>query len=252
MLDTLFIVKKVVSEVMGPLSIGLITAFVGLIALYIERLRAAKQLLTLAFVWIALVSYGPVSDMLVKPLEQKFPALIETPVDVNYILVLGNGHHSDENLPITTQVSSTALIRLNEGIRHYYRLADAKLIVSGYSGLHDPNSHASMQKKVARSLGVDADDIVMFEKAQDTVEEAESMKKLVGKQPFILVTTATHMPRAHKIFTSLGLNPIAAPTDYHAVGKSEWLHTPNGDSLKGSDKAFHEYYGLTWEWIKSL
>ena len=252
MLDAVFIVKKIVGEVMGPLSIGLFIAFIGLVALYIERLRIAKQLLTLAFVWIALVSYGPVSDMLVKPLEQKFPALIETPVNVNYILVLGNGHHSDESLPITTQVSSTALIRLNEGIRHYYRLADAKLIVSGYSGLHDINSHASMQKKVALSLGLDADDILMFDEAQDTLQEAEAMKKLVGKQPFILVTTATHMPRAHKIFTTLGLNPIAAPTDYHAVGKSEWLHTPNGGSLKGSDKAFHEYYGLTWEWIKSL
>ncbi len=252
MLDTVFLVKKVVGEVMGPLSIGLFIALLGLISLYIERLRAAKQLLTLAFVWIALVSYGPVSDMLVKPLEQKFPALIETPVNVNYILVLGNGHKSDETLPITSQVSSTALIRLSEGIRHYYRLPDAKLIVSGYRGLHDPNSHAAMQKKVALSLGIDADDIVMFDKAKDTVEEAEAMKKLVGKQPFILVTTATHMPRAHKIFTSLGLNPIAAPTDYHAVGESEWLHTPNGGSLKGSDKAFHEFYGLTWEWIKTL
>lgn len=252
MLDTVFIAKKVVGEVMGPLSIGLMISFFGLIALYVERLRIAKQLLTLSFVWIALVSYGPASDILVKPLEQKFPALIETPVDVDYILVLGNGHHSDATLPITTQVSSTALIRLNEGIRHYNRLPDAKLIVSGYKGLSDPNTHASMQKRVALSLGIEADDIVMFDKAQDTVEEAEAMKKLVGKHPFILVTSATHMPRAYKIFTSLGLNPIAAPTDYHAVGESEWLHMPGGSSLKGSDKAFHEFYGLTWEWIKSL
>ena len=252
MVDTLFIVKKVVGEVMSPLSIGLFIAVLGLIALYIERLRIAKQLRTLAFVWIALVSYAPISDMLVKPLEQKFPALIETPVEVNYILVLGNGHTSDDTLPISTQLSATALVRLSEGIRHYYRLPDAKLIVSGYSGLHDPNSHAFMQKKVALSLGIDVTDILMFDKAKDTVEEAEAMKKLVGKQPFILVTTATHMPRAYQIFRSLGLNPIAAPTDYHAVGESEWLHMPNGSSLKGSAKAFHEFYGLAWEWIKTL
>ncbi len=252
MIDAAFLVKKVASEVLGPLSIGLITASVGLIALYVGRLQIAKPLLTLSFLWIALVSYGPVSDMLVKPLEQKFPALIETPVEVNYILVLGNGHHSDASLPITTQVSSTALIRLSEGIRHYYRLPDAKLVVSGYSGVNDPNSHAVMQKKAAIALGLEADDILMFDEAQDTVEEAEAMKNLVGTEPFILVTSATHMPRAYKIFTSLGLNPIAAPTDYHAVGESEWLHMPRGDSLKGSDKAFHEFYGLTWEWIKSL
>lgn len=252
MIDTVFILKKVVGELIAPLSIGLFIAFAGLIALYTERLRVAKQLLTLAFVWIAFVSYEPVSDMLVKPLEQKFPALIETPVDVSYILVLGSGHTSDDKLPITTQVSSTALIRLSEGIRHYYRLPDAKLVVSGYNGLHERNTHAFMQKKVAISLGIDADDIVMLDKAKDTAEEAMAMKSVVGTQPFILVTSATHMPRAYKIFSSLGLNPIAAPTDYHAIGESGWLRMPDGDSLRESDIALHEYYGLIWEWVKAL
>jgi uncharacterized SAM-binding protein YcdF (DUF218 family) len=107
-----------------------------------------------------------------------------------------------------------------------------------------------MQKKMARSLGVDTDDIVMFETAKDTVEEAMMMKKIVGDKPFILVSSATHMPRAYKIFSSYGLNPIAAPTDYYAVGESEWVHMPNGNALEGSEKAFHEYYGLIWEWIK--
>ncbi|MDA3945139.1 MAG: YdcF family protein [Helicobacteraceae bacterium] len=235
---------------MSPLSIGLLIALNGLTALYLERLRAAKQLLSLAFVWIALFSYGPISDMLVKPLEQTYPALIDTPVGIDYILVLGNGHKSDASLPISSQVNATALKRLSEGIRHYYRLPGSKLIVSGYNGLYDPNTHAAMQKKMARSLGVDTDDIVMFETAKDTVEEAMMMKKIVGDKPFILVSSATHMPRAYKIFSSYGLNPIAAPTDYYAVGESEWVHMPNGNALEGSEKAFHEYYGLIWEWIK--
>lgn len=252
MVDTLFLLKKAAGELMGPLSIGLIVALFGLTALYLERLRIAKPLLTLAFVWIALVSYEPVSDMLVRPLEQTYPSLIETPVAVDYILVLGNGHTSDAKLPVSAQVSSAALARLNEGIRHYYRLPGSKLIVSGYNGLHDPNTHAALQKKVAVSLGVDAEDILMFEKTKDTFEEAEAMKRVVGDRPFILVTSATHMPRAYQIFTSLGLNPIAAPTDHAAVGASEWLHTPNGNSLHKSDKAFHEYYGLIWEWVKTL
>lgn len=250
MTDSLFLLKKVVGELMNPLSIGLFIAFIGLTALYLERLRAAKQLLSLSFVWIALVSYGPVSDMLVKPLEQTHPALLETPVGIDYILVLGNGHKSDDTLPISSQMSDTALQRLNEGIRHYYRLPGSKLVVSGYNGLYDPNTHAAMQKKMALSLGIDVDDIIMFETAKDTEEEAMMMKKIVGEKPFILVSSATHMPRAYKIFTALGLHPIAAPTDYYAVGAHEWVHMPNGSALHGSEKAFHEYYGLIWERIK--
>jgi uncharacterized SAM-binding protein YcdF (DUF218 family) len=250
MADTLFILKKIVGELSGPLSIGLFVALVGLVALYSDRLKAAKLLLPSAFVWIMLVSYEPVSDLLLKPLEQTYPALIETPRDVGYVLVLGSGHKSDQNLPINAQLSSTALARLSEGIRHHNNLSGAKLVVSGYSGPHDEYTHAAMQKSTAVALGIDAEEIVMLERPKDTVEEATAMKEVVGSKPFILVTSASHMPRAFSIFTAQGLHPIAAPTDYHVRGKSEWLHMPRGESLCSSDIAFHEYLGLAWEWIK--
>ena len=249
MVDTLFIVKKIAGELLGPLSIGLFVAAAGLVSLYIGRLKTAKILMPLAFIWIALLSYAPVSDLLLKPLERKYPALIETPVNIDYILVLGSGHDSDRALPVTSQISTTALTRLSEGIRHYNRLADVKLVVSGYGGT-DPHSHASMQKRAARALGVESDDIIMFESPKDTYEEATAMKSVAGDKPFILVTSASHMPRAFKIFKAQGLNPIAAPTDYQVRGESEWFEMPNGESLRDSDLAFHEYLGLAWEWVK--
>jgi len=249
-MDALFILKKVVGELMNPLSIGIFLSIFGLVGLYLGRYRMAKFLLTFSLLWIALFSYGPVSDMLLRPLEKSHPALIQTPVNIDYVLVLGNGHKSDACLPITTELDPTAVIRLNEGIRHYNNLGDAKLVVSGYAGLHDKSCHAQMQKRLAMALGVDKDEIITFDTPKDTREEAVAMKKLVGTKPFILVTTASHMPRAYKIFTKEGLSPIAAPTDYHVRGESEWLHMPRGDALRGSDIAFHEYYGLIWEWIR--
>jgi uncharacterized SAM-binding protein YcdF (DUF218 family) len=249
MVDTLFIVKKIAGELLGPLSISLFVAATGFVMLYTGRLKAAKILLPLAFVWIALLSYAPVSDRLVEPLERKYPALIETPVNVDYILVLGSSHDSDKALPVTSQISTTALTRLSEGIRHYNRLADVKLVVSGYGGT-DPHTHASIQKRAACAIGVESDDIIMFESPKDTYEEATAMKRLAGNKPFILVTSASHMPRAVKIFKAQGLNPIAAPTDYRVRGESEWLEMPNGKRLRGSDLAFHEYLGLAWEWVK--
>ncbi len=250
MMDTAFVLKKVAGELLNPLSIGLFIALCGLTALQLERLRAAKGLLALAFLWIAAVSYGPFGDAIAKPLERQFPALIETPVGIDYILVLGSGHATDAAVPITAQLGSTALARLSEGIRHYNRLGDAKLVVSGYSGPHDPNSHAAMERKAAIALGIAAEDIVMLEEARDTAEEALAMKQIAGTKPFILVTSATHMPRAYAIFRANGLNPVAAPTDYYAVGGSEWLQMPDSDGLKESERAFHEYLGQLWERIK--
>ena len=251
MMDMLFFLKKLVSELMNPLALGLLITLYGLIALYVGRISTAKKVLPFAFLWIALFSYGPVSDALLKPLESQYKALLKTPQNIQYVLVLGNGHKSDASLPITTQLDPTAVIRLNEGIRHYQNLKNTKLVLSGFKGLFDPTPHAVMQQKLAMALGVSSQDIIMFMKARDTEEEAIAMKKLIGKKPFILVTTASHMPRAYKIFKALGLHPIAAPTDFHVRGESEWLHMPRGEALRGSDIAFHEYYGTVWNWLKS-
>jgi uncharacterized SAM-binding protein YcdF (DUF218 family) len=250
MIDSVFALKKIAGEFMGPLSVGLFIAAAGLYALYRGRLGAAKILLPLSLGWIALLSYGPAGYLLLKPLEQQYPALIETPQNIKYVLVLGSGHKSDNRLPINTQIDPTALIRLSEGIRHFHNLQNANLVVSGSRGVYDANTQASMQKGAAVSLGLKSDDIVMFEKPKDTEEEAAEMKALVGSEPFILVTSASHMPRAIRIFTHLGLSPIAAPTDYNARGRIEWRNMPNGEGLRRSDQAFHEYYGHVWQWIK--
>ena len=92
--------------------------------------------------------------MIISPLENAHQSLKITPKDIEYILVLGNGHKTNENLAITSELNTTAINRLIEGIRHYKNLknneSNVKLIVSGYS-LDDPNSHAQMQKKIGRA-----------------------------------------------------------------------------------------------------
>lgn len=87
--------------------------------------------------------------MIIAPLENSHKALINTPNDAKYILVLGNGHKTNENFAITSELNTTAINRLVEGIRHYKNLKESnkniKLILSGYA-YDDPNTHAKMQK----------------------------------------------------------------------------------------------------------
>ena len=40
------------------------------------------------------------------------------------------------------------------------------------------------------------------------------VKEIVGKDKFILVTSASHMLRAMALFRKQGMEPIPAPTDY--------------------------------------
>ena len=98
---------------------------------------------------------------------------------------------------------------------------------------------------------VEKDAMVLFGLPKDTKEEALFTKGLVRKKPFILVTSATHMPRAMKIFKNLGLNPIPAPTDFHKGEFKGYLRKPSAYHFNLSEIAMHEYIGILWEKLKT-
>ena len=70
----------------------------------------------------------------------------------------------------------------------------------------------------------------------------------MGKDRFILVTSASHMRRSQALFRKLGMDPIAAPTDYESTGQGLRLSDfyPSVGELHKADLALHEYLGLAW------
>jgi len=249
-----FMLKKTVSTFLMPLPLGILLILLGLFFLYKNKILKAKITLTFSIVWLFIFSYPPVANALLYSVESNYPTLHQAPKNVKYIYVLGGGHDTDENLPITSQVNETAVVRLNEGIRLYYQLnEDVIIIVSGYSGLFDPNTHAVMQEKLALALGVKKDHIILRSTPRDTQEEAKAAKKLIGKKPFILVTSASHMPRSMNFFKNEGLNPIPAPTNHLASTQyPEYTKLFSSDALEKSRIVFHEYLGLIWQKIKGI
>lgn len=234
-----------------PLSIGLILILIALYFLYKKNLIMSKIFMISSLLWIAVMSYTPFSELLLSPLESHYPALQEFPKDIGYVMVLGAGHTTNEKLPMTSQLGRSAMFRLAEGIRILRQLDDAKLIVSGYSGT-DPTPHALMQKKMAVLLGVREEQIIARYAPKDTREEAIDAKTVVNNQDFILVTSASHMPRAMAIFNEEGLYPYAAPTYHLAKHASDDLPIPDAWGLMNSEYAMHEYMGMLWLEIVKL
>jgi uncharacterized SAM-binding protein YcdF (DUF218 family) len=249
-----FILKKAVSMFMMPLSIGVLFIVIGIILININKIKRAKMMLTLGVVWLFLFSYAPFSNLLLHTIESNHPTLHTAPKKIKYIYVLGGGHHTDESLPITSQVVETSLVRINEGIRLYLQLKrDAKIIVSGYHGLYDITEHAVMQQRLAISLGVDKEDIILHLGTRDTQEEAQAGKELLADKPFILVTSASHMTRAMKFFINEGLKPIPAPTNHLAsIQHPNYTDFFSSDALEKSRIVFHEVLGLIWQKLKGI
>ena len=237
-----------------PLPIGVLFIIVALILIHINKIKRAQFMLSLSIVWFFLFSYSPFVDLLLKPLESTYATLHQAPKDVKYIYVLGGGHATDESQPITSQVKESSVVRLNEGIRLYRQLqGNAKLIVSGHSGSYDPNSHAVMQEQLAMALGVPKSHIILRPEPRDTQEEAIAAKELVGDEPFILVTSASHMARSMKFFAHEGLTPLPAPTNHLAsLQHPNYTRFFSSHALVKSRILFHEYLGLIWQKVKGI
>lgn len=244
----MFLFKKIVSAFLLPIPIGLFLLLISFIYLMFDSYKKAKIFLFLGLSWFLLFSFQPFSNALLAPLENSHKALLQTS-KVNYILVLGSGHKSDESLSITSQVKMVAINRLVEGIRHYKNLENAKLIVSGY-GSSDENSHALMQEKLAISLGVKQEDIIRLDSPRDTKEEAIEAKKIVGKEEFILVTSASHMKRSVLLFEKEGLNVIASPTNNLAYKDDSFSAYFSARNLRNCEMAIHEYLGLLYSYLR--
>jgi len=249
----MFALKKIIGTWLMPLPL-LLTVF--LLAALIYKLtrykRSAQILFCGSFITLLLLSLDPVATRLAATLESQYPSYQQQSVD--YIHVLGNGHTTVDSLPITSQLTPAALARTTEGVRIYKLNPTAKLIFSGYSG-GDINSNAKMNARLAMALGVPESAIILFEQPKDTIEEAIDNKKVTQGKRLALVTSATHMPRAMKIFQQQGLSPIPAPTAHvsKATTGVQPLHYyfPRANHLAVSEKAFHEWLGLAWLSLKN-
>ena len=101
--------------------------------------------------------------------------------------------------------------------------------------------------RIAELLGVKPQDIVLESDSRDTADEAEIIAKMIGRERFILVTSAAHMPRSMALFKKRGLQPIPAPTDFlvrEGPGPDPGRFFPHASSLSGVETACMN----TWGW----
>lgn len=259
----IFMVKKIVSQFLNPVSIGLEILVLGLFCLWAtKRQRLGKIVVTLGTMFLLLLSLSFIPAKLLTPLEGRYPALLHpealswqgsaNAASPKWVVVLGGGHVSDPRLPVNSQISQAALGRVVEGVRLYKAIPGSKLLLSG-GGTHDPVPEADVMARIAVFLGVKPQDITLERDSRDTEDEAVMIAKMVGAQKIILVTSAAHMPRSVALFKKHGLQPIPAPADYlvkQARGFDLDRFFPNAGPLRQVESAWHEYLGLAWAWLR--
>ncbi len=242
------------NNLISPLAHFWIYLLFAVIAFLLKRIKLAKILAIGAFLVLFIFTISPFPIYMVRDLEQRYdiykPASADSTLN---ILVLGAAHVNDPQLPPLQRLSIPVLDRVAEGIR-LQNIHKGKIVFSGFSRTNN-SPHAIAMAKAAVSLGVSPADTLMLVKPKNTWEEAGAYKKRFGTgKKFVLVTSAIHMPRAMKIFTDMGMQPIPAPTNF--ISRTEPRANPYHwwpSSMKSmyTEIAMYEYVS-TWYYQKEV
>ena len=241
---------KVIQALLLPPGLMLLLVILAVVLAVAAKRRLALTLACAGCALLFLMSLSPVSDLLLRPVEGRYPPLdpaAEAAFRAEAIVLLGGGL-TPEGLGKDrgAALSQAAMRRAVYGARLARRLG-LPVIASGGWVVPDParEAEAAVAARLLEELGVPPKMILQEGQSRTTWENALRVRDTYGPRRVVLVTSAFHMPRAVACFERLGIAVLPAPTDYLSKGSAfflDWL--PAADSLLGSLTALREYVGI--------
>lgn len=136
-----------------------------------------------------------------------------------------------------------------------YKLGKVKhLLISGGNGKMDDNNfrEAAWTKGELKTFGIPDSAIFVEDRSNNTQENAANSKLILDslhlQPPFLLITSAFHMPRAALVFRKAGVPVDIFPCNY-TTGRgpfSFWDLLPDPSVISGWDPYLKETVGYWW------
>jgi uncharacterized SAM-binding protein YcdF (DUF218 family) len=244
-----FLLSKILGFFALPSNLLITFALLGVLLLPTRFARAGRGLAATSILLLAVVGFSPLGNILILPLEQRFPPWDDARGAPHGIIVLGGA--------LTPAVSAgRGTIELNEAAERMTAAVDlarrypaARIAFSGGDPTVAGNGQAEavFAARFFQEHGIARERLDLEDRARNTTENARFTKGLVKPgERWLLVTSAYHMPRSMAVFRHEGVMVEPYPVDWRTAGArdSTALFTSLADGLKRTDMAMREWVGL--------
>jgi uncharacterized SAM-binding protein YcdF (DUF218 family) len=246
-----FFTNLIAAFLLPPLDLLLITLS-GLL-LWREHPRAARILLTSAFILLWLLSTPFLAEAMLHSLEDHTLKPNGNTAPADAIVVLSGGTYFNAPEYGGDTVSTTSLQRLRYAAK-LYRDFNKPILLTGGTPTGSGISEAGLMKRVLeQEFNIPVQWVE--EQSDNTLESARYSYRLLQKsgiRRIYLVTHAWHMPRAMQAFQAAGFQVVAAPTAFTTRSQNDLLvFVPSASALRDSKIYLHEMIGILWYRLKS-
>ena len=245
----MFYASKLLAAFLQPLTWAAVCFLLSLWWLP-KRPVAGRRALIAGIGISAVIGWMPLPDALLRHIESQYPAPQGSLQPYVGVVVLGGAigiPYGEQDLRRYTLDASaqrmTAPVAL---LRQYPHLL--MLFSGGQSDvIARETSVADAAREFYASMGVSPDRLLYERAARNTYENAVLSARLPGvdkTKPWLLVTSAWHMPRSIALFQRQGWNVTPYPVDYRTGSFTPWSNFSIAEGAQRWDMLLHEVVGL--------
>ncbi|MCO4054797.1 MAG: DUF218 domain-containing protein [Bosea sp.] len=243
-----FYLSKIFWLVAAPTHLLVLVAALGILLLFTRFMRQGRLLALAGVAGLLIIGATPVGRMLTRPLEDRFPRP-DVASGITGMIVLGGAIGTARG----EVVFNEAATRMTASIELAHRFPGARIAFTGGSAAligRADMSEAEAARRFYLSQGIAAERLILEDKSRNTRQNAILLKPLLRQKPgerWLLVTSASHMPRSVGIFRKAGIEVIPYPVDFTTSGTLRDFIGVNRefvDGLKRTDNAVREWVGL--------
>lgn len=246
----MFLLSKLLSAIAQPVLWLALWWALALLILMRWR-RAAHIMLWIGLMVLGLLGFRAIPDALLRPLENRYPVPTAEAVDRHVgIIVLGGAVGHPDSFAAHGQVPlGEAAERMTVPVGLMRQHPRLELVFSGGEGrlLTTGVTESELARVFYQQQGLDMARVRLEDGSRTTRENAQQVAKLLGErcqQPWLLVTSAWHMPRSMTEFEAVGCKVTPYPVDFRTGDSTALTEYSLAHSLLRWQTALHEWLGL--------